>query len=197
MKEDTHTHLAELPASAQEDVLLIHEDFLGVAGYSGSQSSTRSSRRICSRPACTWVLYSLLHNPHLVCVSPGKKCDECANWSCYKVRATFKYQCSLGHKKVVNTKYRCKSDDPLLQLNIPRDLGSLSPNTVPHPVQEVGGLMILRGLCNFVSPTTDPPLSALPSSSEGSSVSHLPRVLMQKGVCNHTKSGRQGGPSGD
>ncbi|MPC59261.1 hypothetical protein E2C01_053277 [Portunus trituberculatus] len=45
-----------------------------------------------------------------------KRCGECAKRSSEKALAAYKYQCSLGRKKVAKAKYRHKSDDPLLQL---------------------------------------------------------------------------------
>ncbi|MPC72735.1 hypothetical protein E2C01_067047 [Portunus trituberculatus] len=56
MEEDTHYHQAELPASAQEDVLTLHGESSRIPGCSVSQASKRPFRRFCSRPTCTWVL---------------------------------------------------------------------------------------------------------------------------------------------
>ncbi|MPC67677.1 hypothetical protein E2C01_061856 [Portunus trituberculatus] len=132
MEEDTHDHQAELPASALENVLSIRRDSLDTHGSSNSQASTRSSRRICLRPAHTWALGSFLHNRHSVCFrsrdicSLGKRCGEHANCSSEKVLAAYKYQCSLAHKKVAKSKCRRKFADPLLQ----------SPTLPPLPVLE-------------------------------------------------------------
>ncbi|MPC88874.1 hypothetical protein E2C01_083797 [Portunus trituberculatus] len=113
MEEDSHNHQAEIFAPVKENVLMFHRNSPGTPGFSGSPTSTRSSRRFCSRPACTWVLGSFLHDPHSVCVrcrdicSPGKKCGECANWSSKKVLVSYKYQCSLCFKRIAKAKYTC------------------------------------------------------------------------------------------
>ncbi|MPC94524.1 hypothetical protein E2C01_089697 [Portunus trituberculatus] len=79
MEEDTHDHQAELPSSAQEDVLLLHGDSPGAPGSFGSQASTRSMR-FCSRIACTQILGSFLHNPDSVCVKCRDICCLSKKW---------------------------------------------------------------------------------------------------------------------
>ncbi|MPC21709.1 hypothetical protein E2C01_014703 [Portunus trituberculatus] len=54
---------------AQEDGLLMNVAAPSTPSSSGSQSSSKSSRRICLRPDCTRVLGSSLPDSHSVCVN--------------------------------------------------------------------------------------------------------------------------------
>ncbi|MPC43869.1 hypothetical protein E2C01_037522 [Portunus trituberculatus] len=67
MEEDIYTYQAELPASAQEDVLQFYRNSRGTPGSSGSQASMR----ICSRKAYTLVLGSILHDLHSFVLDVG------------------------------------------------------------------------------------------------------------------------------
>ncbi|MPC95138.1 hypothetical protein E2C01_090334 [Portunus trituberculatus] len=131
MAEDLNGQHArpEQPAAAWESSLLMDGDASTPGSY-GSQSSSKPSRRVCSRPNCTRVLGSFLHDPHSVCVNcrdicnPGKRCDECSTWSSDKVLAAYKYQCGLRHRKCAKAKHSHSSVAPFC--NVSCDVSVLS-----------------------------------------------------------------------
>ncbi|MPC51925.1 hypothetical protein E2C01_045782 [Portunus trituberculatus] len=109
-------------------------------GSSGSQSSSKSARWVCSRPDCTRVLGSFLQDPHSVCVNcrdicnPGKRCGECSTWSSDKVLAAYKYQCGLRRRRCPKAKHSHSSvAQPFY--NVSCDVGTSQFVKAPPSVQ--------------------------------------------------------------
>ncbi|MPC48796.1 hypothetical protein E2C01_042579 [Portunus trituberculatus] len=132
-----HAHPKQ-PAAAWESGLLT-DAAASMPGSSGSQSSSKSSRRVCSRPDCTRVLGSFLQDPHSVCVNcrdicnPGKRC-ECSTWSIDKVLTVYKYQCSLRRRRCAKAKHSHSSVAQPFS-NVACDIGTLQSVKAPPFVQ--------------------------------------------------------------
>lgn len=68
-------------------------------------TSSRLSRRTCSRPTCNRVLGNLHLDPHTTCIgcrgycNSGKRCVECADWPIDKITQAFDYQAGLRRKR--------------------------------------------------------------------------------------------------
>ncbi|MPC45614.1 hypothetical protein E2C01_039319 [Portunus trituberculatus] len=128
----------EQPAAAQESSLLM-DGAASTPGFSGSQSSSKPSRRVCSRSDCTRVLGSFLQDPHSVCVNcrdicnPGKRCDECSTWSSDKVLAAYKYQCGLRRRRCAKAKHLHSFVAPFCKVSC--DVSTLQSVKAPPTMQ--------------------------------------------------------------
>ncbi|MPC85180.1 hypothetical protein E2C01_079943 [Portunus trituberculatus] len=139
MAEDLNGQLAcpEQPAAARESSLLM-DGAASSPGSSGSQSSSKLCRRVCSRSDCFRVLGSFFQDLHSVCVNcrdicnPGKRCDECSSWSSDKVLAAYKCQCGLMRRRCSKAKHSHSSVAPYC--NVSCDVGtSQSVKAPPIP----------------------------------------------------------------
>lgn len=117
MEENLKSHQAPLEQqmSAQEGILHGHLDSSPSCDLPGSSDSWTFVvlPKGLHMSACTRILGSFLHGHHSFCVRCRElrnpdKCAECSNWSCDKVFAAFKYQCSLSCRRDAKAKQKSR-----------------------------------------------------------------------------------------